>query len=191
MKYNNKLNLVEYFQIIDEIVHEYFDMDTYEYVPQFGELFAICSYYNHCVELEESDDFKIHPIEDIMDMKELLENEDFMSHYNTEINCLDSLNATFTFGHAYDKAMEIVDYKKNDANSFANAIGSAINAILTSFRESFSDEEIEKFTTIAQQVVDGKLSNEAIVAAYDKSERFKQNTDELSGKNIIPFPSKE
>ena len=191
MKYNNKLDLIEYFQVIDEIVEQHFDTNTNEYVPQFGELFVVCAYYNHCVELEDSDDFKIHPIEDMMDMEELLKNEDFMAHFQNEIDRFEIVETSLTFGHAYDKAMDIIQYRKNDANSFATAISLGMDAILKSFRESFSDEEIQKFTGIAQQVVDGKLSNEAIVDAYEHSDRFKENTDSLSEPTVIPFPSKK
>lgn len=191
MKYNNKLNLIEYFQVIDEIVDQHFNMETYEYAPQFGELFAVCAYFNHCVELEESDSFEIHPIEDMMDMADLLEDKDFMEHFQNEVDGYDAIKTSLTFGHAYDKAIEIVEYKKNDANAFATAISSGMDAILKSFRDSFSDDEIERFTNIAQQVVDGKLSNEAIVDAYEKSDRFKENTESLSEPTIIPFPQKK
>lgn len=192
MKFNNKLNLVEYLQVVNEIANEFFDENTYEYTPQIGEMFAICAYFNHCVELEETDDIKTHPIVDIMDMEQLYDNDEFMKHYYEEI--WDENNYKLTFGNAYDKAMDIVEYKKNDANAFATAISSGMGAILKSFRDSFSDEEIKKFTEIAEQVTNGKLSGEAIVEAYGNSERFKEKTEELkasSEPSVIPFPQKK
>lgn len=191
MKYNNKLNLVEYLQVVNKIVGEYFDANTYEYTPQIGEISAVCTYFNYCVELEDTDDIKIHPIVDIMDMQYLYDNVDFMTHFNEEIDA--PVFASFTFGNAYDKAMDIIEYKKNDANSFATAISSSMDAILKSFKDSFSDSDIEKFTEIATQITSGKLSNEAIVEAYGNSDRFKENTESLISDepDVIPFPKKK
>lgn len=193
MKFNNKLNLVEYLQVVNEIAQEFFDVNTYEYTPHIGEIYAVCAYYNHCVELEDTDHIKVHPIEDLSDMQQLYDNLEFMAHFWQEIDGTESIETSFTFGHAYEQALDIVDYKKSDANSFAIAITSGMEAILKAFRESFSDDEIKKFTNIAQQVVEGKLSNQAIVDAYGNSDRFKENTEKLQGEDnvVIPFPQKK
>lgn len=192
MKFNNKLNLVDYLQVVNEITNEFFDANTYEYTPQIGEMFAICAYFNHCVELEEEDEIKTHPIVDIMDMEQLYDNDEFMKHYYEEI--WNENNYKLTFGNAYDKAIDIVEYKKSDANAFATAIASGMGAILKSFKDSFSDDEIKRFTEIAEQVTNGKLSGEAIVEAYGNSDRFKEKTEELSTSSeptVIPFPQKK
>ena len=185
MKFNNKLNLVEYLQVVNEIAQEFFDSNTYEYTPQIGEMYAVCAYFNHCVELEDSDDIKVHPIEDIMDMEQLYDNEEFMKHYNEAILNNDDI-ASLLFGNAYNQAKDIVEYKKSDANAFATAISLGMEAILKSFKNIFSDEDINKFADIAKQISNGKLSNEAIVEAYENSSRFKGNTKELES-TIIPF----
>ena len=191
MKYNNKLNLVEYLQTVNEIVAEYFDSEKYEYSPHVGEMYVVCAYFNHCVELEEDDVIKQHPIDDILDMQQLYDNEDFMEHFNNEIDSYDAVNFNLTFGHAYQNAMDIVESKKSDANAFATAISASMNAILQAFRNSFSDSDIQKFTDIAQQVLNGKISNEAIVNAYEHSERFKENTEEVNKAKIVSFPQNE
>ena len=57
-----------------------------------------------------------------------------------------------------------------------------------------SDEEIKKFTEIAEQVTNGKLSGEAIVEAYGNSDRFKEKTEELKTSyepSVIPFTQKK
>ena len=191
MKFNNKLSLVDYLQVVNEIANEFFDMNSYEYTPQIGEIYAVCAYFNYCVELEDTDEIKVHPITDIMDMQQLFDNEEFMEKYNAAVIDNNAITKfSLTFGNAYHQANAIVNYKKNDANSFAIAISSSMNAILNSFRESFSDEEITNFTNIADQIVQGKLSSDAIVEAYGNSSRFKDNTNELnslSESNIIPF----
>ncbi len=193
MKFNNKLNLVEYLQVVNEIANEFFDMNTYEYTPQVGEMYAVCAYFNHCVELEDTDEIKTHPIVDIMDMQQLYDNEEFMKHYNDAIYNY-NIGTSLLFGNAYDQAQDIVEYKKSDANAFATAISTGMDAILKSFRESFSDEDITRFTDIAKQIKDGKLSSEAIVEAYGNSERFKEKTEELNASSeppVIPFPQKK
>lgn len=193
MKFNNKLKLVEYLQVVNEIANEFFDENTYEYTPQIGEMFAVCAYFNHCVELEETDDIVIHPIEDIMDMQQLYDNVEFMKHYNEAILDYDG-HISLLFGCAYDQAKDIVEYKKSDANAFATAISSGMGAILKSFRDTFSDEDMAKFTDIAKQITEGKLSSEAIVEAYGNSDRFKEKTEELNAHHepsVIPFPQKK
>lgn len=180
MKYNNKLKLDEYLQVIDDMVDVYFDHTTYEYTPQYGELFAVCTYFNYCVELEESDTIKKQPIIEFDDIKLLYENEDFMKHYNEAIDCFDAVQSNLTFGHAYEMVQDIVNYKRNDANSFANAISAGMSAILKSFRESFTEEEVNKISEIAKDIVSGKISNESIVKAYENSDRFKSNTETMS-----------
>lgn len=193
MKFNNKLNLVEYLQVVNEIAQEFFDSNTYEYTPQIGEMYAVCAYFNHCVELEDSDDIKVHPIEDIMDMQQLYDNEEFMKHYNEAILNNDDI-ASLLFGNAYYQAKDIVEYKKSDANAFATAISLGMEAILKSFKNIFSDEDINKFADIAKQITEGKLSSEAIVEAYGNSDRFKEKTEELNASHkpsVIPFPQKK
>ena len=190
MKYNNKLDLVEYLQVVNEIANEFFDANTYEYTPQIGEMYAVCAYYNHCVELEDTDDMTTHPIEDIMDMQQLYDNEEFMNEYNCAIDDDGWYVASLSFGNAYIQAKSIVEYKKRDANAFATAITACFDAILKSFRNSFSDEEINKLTEIAGQIVHGKLSSEAIVEAYGNSKRFDDNTEELNASSdhkVIQF----
>lgn len=192
MKFNNKLNLVEYLQIIDEMVNEFFDLNTYEYTPHIGEIYSVCAYFNHCVVLEDGDEIQTHPITDIMDVQQLYDNEEFMKHYNDETYNFD--NNYLTFGNAYYQALDIVEYKKRDANSFATAISSAIGAVLQSFKDSFSEDDIEKFVNIAKQISDGKISNEAIAAAYENSTRFQENTDKLNAPSVpvgIPLPQKK
>ena len=191
MKFDNKLNLVEYLQVVSEITSEFFDEETYEYTPQIGEMYALCLYFNHCVEIEENDGITLNHITDISDMEQLYGNEELMKHYEDEI-WSDVGTTALTFGNAYEKAKEIVEYKKNDANAFATAITESINAILKSFRESFTEEDVMKISDIAKQITSGKLSNESIVKAYENSSRFKDNTKELNdSQNIVQFPTKE
>ena len=128
-----------------------------------------------------------------MDMQQLYDNAEFMKHYNEAILDYDG-HISLLFGCAYDQAKDIVEYKKSDANAFATAISSGMGAILKSFRDTFSDEDMAKFTDIAKQITEGKLSSEAIVEAYGNSDRFKEKTEELNASHepsVIPFPQKK
>ena len=189
MKYNSQLNLIEYIQVVNSIEQDYFDDNTYEYTPHIGEIHAVCEYYNNCAEPEEADEFPNQPVTDITEMEKLYNNKDFMKHFYDEINNPDVNNASFTFGHAYKQAMDIVNYKKSDANSFATAISASMDSILKSFRDSFSDKEIQTFTNIAKDITSGKLSSESIVKAYENSARFATNTQEVNNAkaDIISF----
>lgn len=174
MKYNNKLSLTDYLQVINNIVNEYFDIDTKEYTPQVGEIFAVCEFYNRCVELEENEKDKIQPITNIMDAQMLFDNEEFIGRFSSEVDGYYSDDASLTFGHAYRVALDIVENKKSDANAFATALSLGLDAILKSFTDTFTDEKIQKLSEIGKQIMDGKISNEAIVEAYGNSDRFKQ-----------------
>ena len=178
MKFNNKFDLVEYLQVVTEIVQDYFDLNTHEYMPHIGEINSVCVYYNHCVEPEDYDELP-HPITDIHDMEKLFNNVEFMAHYRSEVNdYIDEFG--LTFGAAYDKAMDIVEYKKTDANSFAYVITSGLNAALESFTDALGNINLENLTGIAKDISSGKLSNESIAEAYSHSDRFKSNTEDLN-----------
>ena len=186
MKFNDKLNLVDYLKVINEIVSEYFDDDTYEYTPHVGEINALRVYYDYCVELENGEGTEKKKIEDINEMIDLFENNILMDHFNTEIDDYDSLRIELTFGHAYNKAMEIVEYKKVSANSFANTMTFAVKAILDAFKSSFTEDDINKVYEIAKQISSGKLSNQGIVDAYGET-KFAENDDAQKDDKVIPI----
>lgn len=187
MKFNNKLELVEYLELVSKIAEQFFDEETNEYTPQVGEIYAVCEYFNHCVELEDSDEIKTHPINDITEIQQLLDNEEFVENYTKAIWSSNSI-VSLQFGNAYDAAKDIVEYKKNDANQFATAIVVGLEAVLKSFKESFSEEDVAKIAEIAKEISSGKLSNESIVKAYENSERFKENTAEMKTNTVVQFP---
>lgn len=177
MKYHYKLNLIEYIQVVNEIVQDYFDPVTYEYTPHIGELHAVSVYYNHCVELEKGDSMPAQPITDIKDMQRLLDDEEFMVNY---VEATLYSGGLATFSDAYDKAMDIVEYKKSDANSFALAISTGMGAVIDSLRGVLENVDVDKFAQIAKEISSGKISNEAIAEAYSNSDRFKSNTESIN-----------
>ena len=199
MKFNNKLNLVDYLKVVQEISGAYFDSETYDYIPQIGEMFAICSFFNYCVELEDDDEQIPKPIEEISDAEKIYNNAEIMDEFCKETAIYvgekyDCSIPSLTFGHAYYQAMDIVKEKLSDANAFATAISLSIESVLKGFKILFSEEDMEKLAKITSDIASGKLSNEAIIDAYSNSDRFKENTERANAKavsNAIPFPQKK
>ena len=192
MKFNNKLNLVDYLKVVNEITSDFFDDETYEFTPHVGEINALRAYYDHCVELEEGEGEK-KPIENIMDMQELYDNIDLMSEFVKQTSDIENMDIDLTFGHAYYNAMEIVSYKKASANSFANATTYAIKSVLDAFKSSFSEEEVNKIYELAKQISSGKITNQGIVDAYES--KFLENEDKEEPKkddgNVIKIKKKK
>ena len=189
MKFNNKLDLAEYIQVVEEIVDDFFD-EFNNFCPHIGKIHAVCVYYNHCVEIEDGDEITKHPIDNIDDMQQLFDNEEFMDNFQNAIEPYeDEFSHTLTFSNAYDDALNIVHYRNNNAHSFALAMTSGFNDILKSFREMFSADDIKAFTDIVSQVKDEKFNADAILKAYENSERFKENTKEIEEESkIIKLP---
>lgn len=190
MKYNNKLNLGQYIQVVKDMANEFFDIETGEYTPHIGELYAACLYFNLCVELEETDEFKTQPITDISDIEQLLNNKEFCDQFYKETTFDDSY---ISFGNAYMHALSIVEYRKRDANSFAEAVSKGLEAVLKAFRESFSDSEIEKIIKLANDIKSGTISNESIAEAYSNTVRYKEVSEDKSDdatERIINFINK-
>lgn len=181
MKFNNELKLADYIQLVNNIASNYFDGSTYAYIPHIGELYTICAYFNNCVELEDTDEKIEKPIDDNVDeIEKLINNKTFMNEFEKAVCYYDNIG--FTFGRAYSKAMDIVDYQKSDANSFANAIAGSVNAVLQSFKESFSDEKIEELTKTVNELLDKGIDSEKIVDIYsNKKTLMNQRNDVNAG----------
>jgi hypothetical protein len=94
------------------------------------------------------------------------------------------------FANAYRDALEIVETKKNSIERAFVSIKKSISAILDTINPLLSDDHIDKVSEIARDVANGKISAEAVVDAYGKSNRFKQviNSGEKSkdaDKNVV------
>jgi len=197
MKFKERLSINEYIQVVNEIADNYFDLTTGEYYPHIGEIQAVCIFYNHCVELEEDDAIKVHPIVLLDDMQILFKDEEFMKRYNRAISEKGRFRLNFT--NAYNAAMEIVRHRNNDANALTTAIDLGVRNAFKSLADVFTTDDIKALTDVASQVVGGVITPEAIVKAYENSERFKENTESLLTKeenteeveNVIPMPEKK
>lgn len=168
MNITKAFDLTEYFQIVDEIVNGFFDVDTGEYQPQCGRVVGLSVFYNHCVLPKGNPVFK--QIESADDIADVLKNEEIVKMYEfaTQLESDEFLS----FEHAYKDAMQIVEYKKNDAHMLSHAIIDGVKALLDSFKESMNTDEFKEIMQIIRNASADEFTPEALVKAYENSDRF-------------------
>lgn len=176
MKFKNKFNINEYIQVVNEIADGFFDIETGEYYPHMGEIQAMCIFYNHCAELERTDPINVHPITMLEDMQVLLNIEEFVKRYNRMTTEKGRFKLDFT--NAYNAAMEIVRHRNNDATAITIAIEKGVRNALKALGEMFSVDDVKSFMGIASQIADNGDIGEAIVKAYENSNRFTSLDDD-------------
>lgn len=167
MKIQNNLDLVEYVALVDNIAEEYFDSDG-RYTPHFGQLNAMRQFYNCCVK----DDIcgLSHDINDAIELKPIVKNEDFIKEFDTEITR--HKTSSLSFGNAYQTALEIVDAKKQSIYQVVECLKSSIEKLLNNVTASFTPENLAMIEKIASGI--SNINSESIVEAIGKSERFKE-----------------
>lgn len=203
MKFNNRLSITDYVNVVEELASNYFNSATGEATPHIGNLYSVYVYFKYCVEPEEGDIVTQDTINitdeegkqsiDLNELQKLFDDKKFMTNYRNAIDIYyteyDGL-FRLDFAHAFVDANEYAQNKANSAHAVSAAISNSIAGIMKAFRESFSDETINGLTELAKDIKDGKLSEEAIVEAYGNSERFAKKTQELEGSKIIKLPEK-
>lgn len=188
MKVNTSLGMVEYLTMVNEIVLEYFDEDG-NYQPQIGILNAMRLFYNECV-IESKFELP-HDITDAMDMEIMVTDDEFVSEFNNAI-IGDIPGIRFDFANAYKDAMDIVETKKSSIERAVDSVKKMIFSVLDVINPLLSDEHIDKVAEIAHDVANGKISAEAVVDAYGKSNRFKEViSQEKDTSNVVPFEKTE
>lgn len=203
MKFNNRLSITGYVNVVEELASNYFNSTTGEATPHIGNLYSVYVYFKYCVESEEGDIVTQDTINitdeegeqsiDLNELQKLFDDKNFMTNYHNAIDIFwseDDCLFCFDFAHAFVDANEYAKNKANSAHAVSAAISNSIAGIMKAFRESFSDETINGLTELAKDIKDGKLSEEAIVEAYGNSERFARKTQELEGSKIIKLPEK-
>ena len=168
MNINKVFNLAEYFQVVDEIVNGFFDAETGEYQPHCGRVVGLTVFYNHCVVPKNNPLFKT--IDDASDLNEVLKNEEIVKLYEfaTQLGSDEFLS----FEHAYKDAMQIVEYRKNDAHMLSHAIVDGVKALLDSFKASINVDELNDMMGVINRIASEEITPEALVKAYEDSDRF-------------------
>lgn len=166
---NTKLSIIDYLQVVNDIVLEYFNIDG-SYQPHIGMLNAMRVFYNVCVKESEFDNENGHEIIDVLELEDILGNEEFMHLFN---NAIVAGEVKLDFANAYKQALEIVDAKKTSLGNSIEIISNMISKFLNSLDDLFNDESINRISDIAEKMSNGKINADTIVEAYTQSQRFK------------------
>lgn len=152
---NSGITMLEYVALTRGIAEHFFDEEG-NYVPYYGELNAMRLFYNFCVEESPYDLPEI--IEDISDMKQLVEDIEFFSAFN-DARCCD--HHMLTFGDAYEAAQDMVSEKNSFAGGLRRLI-SVIDSVAALLPDIMPDgETIHK----SQNVIEN-ISSEKITAPF-------------------------
>lgn len=166
-KVNTTLGIIDYVTIVESMVNEYFNDDG-DYVPQIGILNIMRLFYNECV-LECKFDVP-HTISDALDMEVFINDEEFIEAFNLAIQFNGVI--AIDFANAYKDAMDIVSVKKSSVDNAVRKIKVMFADIVSKISDTLTPENIDKITKISENIANGKITNEAIVDAFGKSEMF-------------------
>lgn len=173
MKVNTKLNAAQFMILTQQIYEDFFDV-TGEYSPAIGMLCTLRKFYDYCVTEHE---LTCTPEDTESVLNELLENEDILKAFSDAIYSFNEpCDYSFSFGNAFDEAQDMVKNKLKHPASKADALLDELTNMVKMLGTKFAGIDIE---SIANSLKDLDLSNinaEALVEAYQNSDRFKGNT---------------
>lgn len=159
------VDIVTYSAAVKEIVNKYFDDDS-NYTPQFGRANAVGVFFNYFVDVE-SFDAHFENVENELDLDFILGNSECMSIYNKALKgdgtyCLN-------FANAYTDAVEIVRQRNASFSNVIENIKSAALYISDKIAPTFSGDNLERLSKIAEEVSSKDFSTESVVAALSAS----------------------
>lgn len=166
---DTKLGVLAYVSMVDDIVTEYFSADG-EYQPHIGFLNTIRLFYNACVKQSKFDDLIPHNFIDVMLIDKLAEDHEFMDAYRIAVEggCYGQMN----FSNAFADAMDIVEHRKSSLTSIVDSLKNALSDVVDIISPALSKENLEAVSRIAKDIGNGKVTAQAIVEEYAKSQRF-------------------
>lgn len=177
MKINESLELVEYMNLVQSLADGFFDNNTGEYIPHVGELNAIREFFNHCVTLEEGEQY-VQPAQTLTDMERLVKNGEFMTYFDLAVQFPSRMD--FNFANAYYAAKDMVNVRNTSASTFVGMIDALIEKLITEFKNGFTEERIEQLGKLVEQIGDTKITEEGIVEAYGNSDHYRLKTKDFS-----------
>jgi len=188
---NTKLNLVDYISLVDLLVDDYFDVEG-NYQPHIGMANAMRLFYNLCVMQSKFDETLPHDFSDITLVDELASYEPFITAFNSALNCG---YFDFSFGCAYNNAMEIVQQKINPMNKMSDGVNHFLNSLLLLISDVMTPENIGITRDIANDIKSGKLDFTKIMTAYGNSPEFEKiltspknvQGQDSQDNNIVPL----
>lgn len=162
---NYNVDIITYSAAVHDIVKKFFDKED-NYTPHFGRANAVGVFFNYFVD-DVSLAAYFSDVDGDLDLDFLLSNEDCMKIYNDALTKTDYYR--LDFANAYGDAMEIVRVK---SSTLVGAIGQFRDIVVQAIDKIspvFTEDNIAKLTRISDEVSNGNLSAESIVAAFGNS----------------------
>lgn len=156
-----KLNLINYAAIVEAIADGYFDFDG-TYQPHIGIMNTMRIFYNECVVESFFDEKYPHNITNILDMKDILNDDEFIKAFNS---CINSEDISFNFGNAYCDAMEIVENRKGSLVNMFELIKNLIVDLSSELKDVVTPENLESLRTVAAAIGNGNTLDESLAQA--------------------------
>lgn len=145
---DTNLDMVTFISVVNGIAAEYFDADG-KYTPHIGMLNAMRVFYNECVKESPYSDTVPFPVQDAIEMKEIVKDEEFIEAFNKT-----EWPEKLDFSTAYQKALEIVDYRKTSLASMIDLVKNAAIQIADKVNESLTDDRLDKMRSLVQMLGD-------------------------------------
>lgn len=171
---DTKLSLIDYFNIVDELVLEYFDLEG-NYQPHMGYTNAIRIFYNNCVSDSNLEGVVSHNFTNITDVDTIANDSGIMSAFE---EALFEQKAGFTFANAFNAALDIVEYKKSSVANIADRIEALFGDIAEKLKGVISREDLDKIGEVVALYGNSGINADAVMEAYGKSEKFARDAEE-------------
>lgn len=168
MKINTRLTMSQFMKITQEIFEGYFDLDG-NYSPAMGDLLTLNIFYDTCI---SEYDLQADPNDLEAKLNELISSNEIMAEYDKAYYEY----AMFDFGHALSNASDMVKNKINHPTSKIDEFVDKLIDIAGVIETKFSGIDVNKITETLRGLDLNNLDAQAIVEAYQQTERFKGNT---------------
>lgn len=162
MKINTQLDIISYVSLVEQIAKGFFDSDG-KYIPHYGHLNAMAQFYNNCY---FTDGYKqVEPQTQIEYCEPIFLDPEFVKMFNEEIDCCKA--RSLSFGTAYNDALDLVNYQK----STFGFVHDAVEKIVASLTQYFSDDNIAALSQVASAMTDGKLDMTKLLFEHKYSKK--------------------
>ena len=145
MKFDTKLSVNDYLQVVEEIANGFFN-EQGEYAPHLGRIVSVAVFCDYCMKESVFGDVE-NP-----DMDVIFDNNEIMEAYKKALRICDE---QLCFANAYDDALELVEYRKS---YLTQAVGLFSGII----RQALSPDNLSKLYEISdrfKEVVESNKDN--------------------------------
>lgn len=165
MVINTNLSVVDFVVMVDDIAIEYFDISG-EYTPHIGLLNVMRLFYNKCVKESKYDEDVPHEVADIMLMKDIVADKDFIRCFNEAI---EERGYALNFATAYSEAMKIVDQKKSSIFNVIDIIKNSLMQLVGNMNETLASDKIDKVLSMFGKQSDENLDLNTVMKIFNQA----------------------